>query len=168
MAEFGGYFQDASQPGSTLYFVEKSKETGRNGLRGLRSRTLTKGFGKKPIDGTSSPTSTSPNLTRNNTMSSTTTITRDAMSAKAARRKSNASSFVAADEDIIPITEDTDGLWYTLPLAFAILPAIAGMLFTKGNEFVTDTLLLGLAGLLLYWIIKFPWYVALLYIHLDT
>ncbi|RPA87361.1 hypothetical protein BJ508DRAFT_410869 [Ascobolus immersus RN42] len=158
MVDYGGYFQDASQPGSTLYFVEKSKETGRNGLRGLRSRTLAKGLGKKPIDGTSSPpTSINSNLNRNNQMSSTTTVTRDAMTSKAARRKSNASSFMAADEDAVPITEDVDMVWYTLPLAFAILPAIAGMIFTKGNEFVTDTLLLGLAGLLLYWIIKFPW-----------
>ena len=169
MAEFGAYF-DGSQPGSTLYFVEKSKETGRNGLRGLRNRTLAKGLGKKSIDGISSPTSSinlinpinpinsiNPNLNRNNMSSTTTTVTRDGMTAKAARRKSNASFVTAADEDTVPIKNDVDMLWYTYPLAFAILPAVAGMLFNKGNEFVTDTLLLGLAGRLLYWIITFPW-----------
>lgn len=89
-------------------------------------------------------------------MSTTATVTRDAMTEKA-RRKSNASFGDLADEDTMPVTDDVDMVWYTLPLAFAILPAIAGMLFTNGSEFVTDTLLLGLAGLLLYWIIKFPW-----------
>ncbi|KXT03455.1 hypothetical protein AC578_1633 [Pseudocercospora eumusae] len=47
--------------------------------------------------------------------------------------------------------------WHSSPLAFAILPAIAGLLFKNGSAFVTDMLILGLAGIFLNWSIRLPW-----------
>jgi hypothetical protein len=42
-------------------------------------------------------------------------------------------------------------------LAFAILPAVGGLLFQNGSLFVTDVLLLGLAAIFLNWSIRLPW-----------
>lgn len=47
--------------------------------------------------------------------------------------------------------------WHSSPLAFAILPAIGGLLFKNGSAFVTDALLLGLAAIFLNWSIRLPW-----------
>ncbi|CAK3834354.1 Hypothetical predicted protein [Lecanosticta acicola] len=47
--------------------------------------------------------------------------------------------------------------WQSSPLAFAILPAIGGLLFKNGSAFVTDALLLGLAAIFLNWSIRLPW-----------
>lgn len=47
--------------------------------------------------------------------------------------------------------------WHSSPLAFAILPAIAGLLFKNGSAFVTDMLILGLAGIFMNWSIRLPW-----------
>jgi hypothetical protein len=47
--------------------------------------------------------------------------------------------------------------WHSTPLAFAILPAIGGLLFKNGTAFVTDILLLGLAAIFMNWSIKLPW-----------
>lgn len=44
-----------------------------------------------------------------------------------------------------------------LSLAFALLPAIAGALFHNGQEFVTDCMLILLAGIFLYWSVTQPW-----------
>ncbi|RMX99630.1 hypothetical protein D0867_12028, partial [Hortaea werneckii] len=43
------------------------------------------------------------------------------------------------------------------PLAFAILPGLAGLLFKNGSAFVTDALLLGLAAIFMNWSIRLPW-----------
>lgn len=49
--------------------------------------------------------------------------------------------------------------WHSSPIAFAFLPALAGLFFTNGSAFVTDILLLGLAALFLNWSVRLPWYV---------
>ena len=47
--------------------------------------------------------------------------------------------------------------WHSSPLAFAILPALGGLLFKDGSAFVTDVLLLGLAAIFMNWSIRLPW-----------
>jgi hypothetical protein len=47
--------------------------------------------------------------------------------------------------------------WHSSPLAFAILPAVGGLLFQNGSAFVTDILLLGLAAIFMNWSIRLPW-----------
>lgn len=47
--------------------------------------------------------------------------------------------------------------WHSTPLAFAILPALGGILFKNGSAFVTDVLLLSLAALFMNWSIRLPW-----------
>lgn len=48
--------------------------------------------------------------------------------------------------------------WDSAPLAFALLPAVGGMLFTNGSSVVTDIILLGLAAIFLNWSVRLPWY----------
>lgn len=55
-----------------------------------------------------------------------------------------------ADED------DEDSNWSSLPLAFAIVPAIAGILFKNGSAMITDALLLILAGVFLNYTVTSP------------
>ncbi|RFU79989.1 hypothetical protein TARUN_2211 [Trichoderma arundinaceum] len=45
----------------------------------------------------------------------------------------------------------------SLSLAFALLPAIAGVLFQNGTSVVTDIMLLGLAAIFLHWSVTQPW-----------
>ncbi|KAM5351389.1 hypothetical protein ACJ41O_004112 [Fusarium nematophilum] len=45
----------------------------------------------------------------------------------------------------------------SLSLAFALLPALAGILFKNGSAVVTDVMLLGLAGVFLHWSVTQPW-----------
>jgi hypothetical protein len=58
--------------------------------------------------------------------------------------------------------DDEDSNWHSSPLAFAILPAVAGLFFKDGSAFVTDVLLLGFAALFMNWSIRIPrdWYYA--------
>ncbi|EHK41185.1 hypothetical protein TRIATDRAFT_227644 [Trichoderma atroviride IMI 206040] len=44
-----------------------------------------------------------------------------------------------------------------LSLAFAFLPAVAGVFFQNGTSVVTDIMLLGLAAILLHWSVTQPW-----------
>ncbi|KAI5207131.1 hypothetical protein E4T39_02180 [Aureobasidium subglaciale] len=60
------------------------------------------------------------------------------------------------DDDEISTLEDVSH-WHSSPLAFAVLPAIAGLFFTNGSAFVTDIILLGLAALFLNWSVRLPW-----------
>lgn len=46
--------------------------------------------------------------------------------------------------------------WSSLPLAFAIVPAVAGILFNNGSAVITDVLLLGLASVFLNWTVTSP------------
>lgn len=47
--------------------------------------------------------------------------------------------------------------WGSLALAFALLPAVGGLVFEEGSAIVTDVLLLGLAAVFLHWSVKQPW-----------
>lgn len=47
--------------------------------------------------------------------------------------------------------------WHSIPLLFALLPAIGGMLFKNGSHIVTDILLLSLAAVFLNWSVRLPW-----------
>lgn len=47
--------------------------------------------------------------------------------------------------------------WHSAPLAFALLPAIGGMLFQNGSSVITDVMLLGLAAIFLNWSVRLPW-----------
>ncbi|TLD23132.1 hypothetical protein PspLS_07361 [Pyricularia sp. CBS 133598] len=47
--------------------------------------------------------------------------------------------------------------WQSVPLVLALLPAIAGLLFKNGSDFVTDALLLALAAVILHAAITKPW-----------
>ncbi|KAL1870535.1 hypothetical protein VTK73DRAFT_2609 [Phialemonium thermophilum] len=47
--------------------------------------------------------------------------------------------------------------WAAVPLAFAILPAIAGLFFKNGGSVITDAMLLGLAAIFLHWSVTQPW-----------
>lgn len=60
------------------------------------------------------------------------------------------------DEVLLP-TAPESSTWHSIPLAFAVLPAIAGAFLDKGESFTTDALLLLLAGIFLHWLVKFPW-----------
>lgn len=53
--------------------------------------------------------------------------------------------------------EDELTHWHSSPLAFAILPALGGLMFKNGSAFVTDILLLGLAAIFMNWSIRLPW-----------
>ncbi|KAL1642067.1 hypothetical protein SLS58_005655 [Diplodia intermedia] len=70
----------------------------------------------------------------------------------------------STDNILNPGSRDADNLdqgdpshWHSLPLVFAILPAVSGIFFTNGSAVVTDILLLGLASLLLNWCVRMPW-----------
>ncbi|KAH0268145.1 hypothetical protein KCU91_g9605, partial [Aureobasidium melanogenum] len=60
------------------------------------------------------------------------------------------------DQDDPTAPEDLSH-WHSSPLAFAFLPALAGLFFTNGSAFVTDIILLGLAALFLNWSVRLPW-----------
>ena len=47
--------------------------------------------------------------------------------------------------------------WSSLPLVFALLPAVGGVLFKNGSAFITDMTLLGLAAVFLNWSVTQPW-----------
>lgn len=49
--------------------------------------------------------------------------------------------------------------WDSAPLAFALLPAIGGLLFKNGSSIITDIILLGLAAVFLNWSVRLPWFV---------
>ena len=48
-------------------------------------------------------------------------------------------------------------VWHSSPLAFALLPAVGGLLFTNGSAVITDFTLLGLAAVFLNWSVRLPW-----------
>jgi hypothetical protein len=47
--------------------------------------------------------------------------------------------------------------WAWVPLLFALLPAFGGMVHTNGAAFMSDIMLLGLAGVFLNWSVTQPW-----------
>lgn len=52
---------------------------------------------------------------------------------------------------------DEPSFWHSAPLAFAIVPAFAGLLFQNGGAVVTDVLLLAFGSLFLNWCLRSPW-----------
>ncbi|KAL1608367.1 hypothetical protein SLS60_003308 [Paraconiothyrium brasiliense] len=52
---------------------------------------------------------------------------------------------------------DEVSLWHSAPLAFAIVPAAAGLLFQNGGAVVTDILMLGFGSMFLNWCVRTPW-----------
>lgn len=91
------------------------------------------------------------------------------------RRRSSVLSFASLDETkhsvqtsasdfVLPAlgldhddTENEQSHLHSTPLVFAFLPAVGGLLFTNGNHFITDVLLLGLAAIFLNWSVRLPW-----------
>lgn len=55
------------------------------------------------------------------------------------------------------LANDGSSLLSSLPLAFALLPAIAGVFFEGGRDLITDVMLLGLVFILLRYTITQPW-----------
>ena len=98
----------------------------------------------------------------------------DAPNIAARRRSSNFSdyslnearrSFKSSTDDLLLPKPSAVGLesgqdsspWHSAPLAFALLPAIGGMLFQNGSSVITDVMLLGLAAIFLNWSVRVPW-----------
>ncbi|CAI6333389.1 unnamed protein product [Periconia digitata] len=52
---------------------------------------------------------------------------------------------------------DEPSFWHSAPLAFAIVPAFAGLLFQNGGAVVTDILLLAFGSMFLNWCLRSPW-----------
>lgn len=76
------------------------------------------------------------------------------------------STFSAFSQDVNPRTapleragkeEEPNSNWSSLPLAFAVLPAIGGVVVQGGSAFVTDLLLLGLGAIFMQWSLTEPW-----------
>lgn len=74
-------------------------------------------------------------------------------------------SFQASTDDLLlPKPSGTDhgsgdsSAWHSAPLAFALFPALGGMLFKNGSSVITDVMLLGLAAIFLNWSVRLPWY----------
>jgi hypothetical protein len=76
-------------------------------------------------------------------------------------------SFQSSKDDILFPRPEAMGVqtsqdstaWHSAPLAFALLPAIAGLLFKNGSSVVTDVTLLSLAAIFLNWSVRLPWLV---------
>ncbi|CAK7217154.1 hypothetical protein SCUCBS95973_003046 [Sporothrix curviconia] len=84
------------------------------------------------------------------------------------RRSSNFSDFSQDARDLLnpkPLGGASESLrhhqptssWDSLPLAFALLPAVGGLLVQGGGSFVTDLMLLCLGGIFLHWSVTQPW-----------
>ncbi|KAG0652327.1 Carboxylesterase [Hyphodiscus hymeniophilus] len=102
-------------------------------------------------------------------------VSNDTPSPKAARRRSSNFSEYSLNEARRTFQSSTDDLllpkpsatgiesshdssvWHSAPLAFALLPAIGGMLFQNGSSVITDVMLLGLAAIFLNWSVRLPW-----------
>ncbi|KAJ0161780.1 hypothetical protein CTA2_5614 [Colletotrichum tanaceti] len=72
---------------------------------------------------------------------------------------SEARDFLSPRPGDIPSTSSTDEIsnWASIPLAFALLPAVGGLLFQNGSAVVTDVMLLGLSAVFLHWSVTHPW-----------
>lgn len=63
---------------------------------------------------------------------------------------------VSRDAGAVPAEQESSA-WQSAPLAFALLPAVGGMLFKNGSSVITDIMLLGLAAIFLNWSVRLPW-----------
>ncbi|EPE30039.1 hypothetical protein GLAREA_13087 [Glarea lozoyensis ATCC 20868] len=74
-------------------------------------------------------------------------------------------TFQSSTDDLLLPRPDASGkaqshdssAWHSAPLAFALLPAVGGMIFQNGSSVVTDIMLLGLAAVFLNWSVRLPW-----------
>ncbi|KAI9700249.1 MAG: hypothetical protein M1836_002263 [Candelina mexicana] len=74
-------------------------------------------------------------------------------------------SLKSATDDLLLPTADKLGQevahevthWHSVPLAFALLPAVGGLFFNNGSAIITDLTLLGLAAVFLNWSVRLPW-----------
>jgi hypothetical protein len=71
--------------------------------------------------------------------------------------------FQSSTDDLLlprasPKGHDEPSHWHSVPLVFALLPAIGGILFKNGSSVVTDIMLLALAAIFLNWSVRLPWY----------
>lgn len=83
------------------------------------------------------------------------------------RRSSTFSTYTFSEvnrdfqEEIVdpgPKLETTRRTWKALlPVLFAVIPPVAGLLFKNGADFFTDLTLLGLASIFLHWSTTAPW-----------
>src|SRR5436190_18264878 len=64
-------------------------------------------------------------------------------------------TMIPIEEEPVPVVVEPPkgNTWHHLPIAFALLPAAAG-LFVGGGEKWTDVMLLGLAAVYLNWLVK--------------
>lgn len=126
------------------------------------------------IDGMSSITSSNEGARPANPRSAQSLNRTQSMSSKDGRRGSIRSTY-SFDETRDSIRSTADALldprpagsdvhghsetsnWHMAPLAFALLPAVAGLLFPNGSAVVTDVMLLALAAIFLNWSVKVPW-----------
>ncbi|KAI1187219.1 hypothetical protein F5B17DRAFT_400551 [Nemania serpens] len=101
---------------------------------------------RRPVSGTNPPPSAD-----NNTF------------ANMPRRSSTYSDYfeTSADDLLNPskptVKEDTKSPFVYVPLAAALLPAVAGIFFENGSAFFTDLILLSLAAIFLHWSVTQPW-----------
>ncbi|KAK3070494.1 hypothetical protein LTR53_010371 [Teratosphaeriaceae sp. CCFEE 6253] len=82
---------------------------------------------------------------RSSLLSDATTFTEDLLNPSARHRRHT----LREEEEVTH--------WHSTPLAFALLPALGGLLFKNGSAFTTDVLLLGLAAVFMNWSIRIPW-----------
>lgn len=98
------------------------------------------------------------------------TLVDDLTSLDRRRRRSStfsAYSFTEAKQDLeeeiidpgsVVSTERQDASWKSrLPIMFAVVPPVAGVIFQGGAAFFGDLLLLGLAAIFLHWSVTAPW-----------
>lgn len=62
-----------------------------------------------------------------------------------------------SSNDVVSGSNSKDSFWQSTPLALALLPALAGVLFHNGSAFLTDVTLLALVAVFLNWSIRLPW-----------
>ncbi len=105
---------------------------------------------------------------RRNSLTSSAFVSGGSPSPAARRRSSNFSDYSQDARDLLnpmPLGSSAEALrhseptssWDSLPLAFALLPAVGGLLFQGGSAFVTDLMLLCLGGIFLHWSVTQPW-----------
>ncbi|KAK0328855.1 hypothetical protein LTR82_000788 [Friedmanniomyces endolithicus] len=100
----------------------------------------------RPPSSNRMPSPQSPDFLRRRSsiLSDATNFTEDLIDPSARRRRQT-----PEDEEVTH--------WHSTPLAFALLPALGGILFKNGSAFTTDVLLLALAAVFMNWSIRIPW-----------
>ncbi|KIH92922.1 hypothetical protein SPBR_02454 [Sporothrix brasiliensis 5110] len=84
------------------------------------------------------------------------------------RRSSNFSDYSQDARDLLnprPLAgsaelsqhQEPTSSWDSLPLAFALLPALGGLFVKGGDSFVSDLMLLAIGGIFLHWSVTQPW-----------